>query len=348
MLADPLCCHPDQGQRMPIGQLQRREFIMLIGGAAVAWPLAARAQERMRRIGVMTALAEDDPENKARLAAFRQGLEKRGWSEGRNVRIDYRYAPADAQAQVLAKELVALQPDVICAVASTSVTAALQRESRTVPIVFAAIADPIGSGFIASLPRPGGNITGVMLYEASVTGKWLAMLKEIAPRLERAAFVTNPKTAPYYNYYLRAAESLAPSLGIKLVPSLVENVADIERTIEAFARTPNGGLLLPPDTNTNVHRDLIIALAARYSLPTVAWLRVFVAAGGLMSYGVDVVDVCRQVAAYVDRILRGDKPADLPVQASTKFETIVNLKTAKALGLTVPPGLLVAADEVIE
>jgi putative tryptophan/tyrosine transport system substrate-binding protein len=255
---------------MPIGQLQRREFITLIGGAAVAWPLAARAQERMRRIGVLTALAEDDPENKARLAAFRQGLEKRGWSEGRNVHIHYRYAPAGAQAQVLAKELVALQPDVICAVASTSVTAALQRESRTVPIVFAAVADPISSGFIASLPRPGGNITGVMLYEASVTGKWLAMLKEIAPRLERAAFVTNPKTAPYYNYYLRAAESLSPSLGIKLVPSLVENVADIERTIEAFARTPNGGLLLPPDTNTNVHRDLIIALAARYSLPTVA------------------------------------------------------------------------------
>jgi putative tryptophan/tyrosine transport system substrate-binding protein len=215
--------------------MRRREFITLLGGAAVTWPLAARAQERMRRVGVLMGLAEDDPENKARLAAFRQGLEKRGWSEGRNVHIDYRYAPAGAQAQVLAKELVALQPDVILS-STTPITAALQRESRTVPIVFAAAADPIGSGFIASLPRPGGNITGVMLYEASVSGKWLAMLKEIAPRLERAAFVTNPKTAPYYNYYLRAAESLAPSLGIKLVPSLVENVADIERTIEAFAR----------------------------------------------------------------------------------------------------------------
>jgi putative tryptophan/tyrosine transport system substrate-binding protein len=279
--------------------------------------------------------------------SFRQGLEKRGWSEGRNVRIDYRYAPAGAQAQMLAKELVASQPDVIFANTTPS-TAALQRESRTVPIVFAVVADPIGSGFIASLPRPGGNITGVMLYEASVTGKWLAMLKEIAPRLERAAFVINPKTAPYYNYYLRAAESLSPSLGIKLVPNLVENVADIERTIETFALTPNGGLLLPGDSFTVVHRGLIIALAARYSLPTVAWLREFVAEGGLMSYGADVVDMNRQVAAYVDRILRGDKPADLPVQAATKFETIVNLKTAKALGLTVPPGLLVAADEVIE
>jgi putative tryptophan/tyrosine transport system substrate-binding protein len=328
--------------------MRRREFITFIGGAAI-WPLRARAQqpERMRHIGVLMGLAEDDPETKARLAAFRQGLEKRGWSEGRNVRIDYRYAPAGAQAQVLAKELIAMQPDVIFA-NTTSITAALQRESRTVPIVSAPVADPIGSGFIASLPRPGGNITGVMLYEASVTGKWLAMLKEIAPRLERAAFVMNPKTAPYYNYYLRAAESLSPSLGIKVVPSLVENVADIERTIEAFARTPNGGLLLPPDTNTAIHRDLIIALAAQYSLPTVAWLRVFVADGGLMSYGADVVDIFRQAAAYVDRILRGDKPADLPVQAATKFETIVNLKTAKALGVTVPPGLLVAADEVIE
>jgi putative tryptophan/tyrosine transport system substrate-binding protein len=331
--------------------MRRREFIALFGGAAAAWPLAARAQqqERMRRIGVLTGLAEDDPENKARLAAFRQGLEKRGWSEGRNVSIDIRFTPDSSadRLQVLARELIALQPDVILA-QTTPIVAALQRETRTVPIVFAAVADPIGSGFIASLPRPGGNITGVMLFEASVTGKWLAMLKEIAPRLERAAFVMNPKTAPYYNYYLRAAESLSPSLGIKLVPSFVENVADIERTIEAFARTPNGGLLLPPDTNTNIHRDLIIALAARYSLPTVASLRAFVAEGGLMSYGADVVDLFRQAAAYVDRILRGDNPADLPVQAATKFETIVNFKTAKALGLTVPPGLLVAADEVIE
>jgi len=329
--------------------VNRRGFITLLGGAA-AWPLASRAQQadRIRRIAVLSPMAEDDPETKARLSAFRQGLEKRGWSEGRNVSIDIRFAPGSSadRAQVLAKELIALQPEVILA-QSTPVFAALQRETRTIPIVFSNIGDPIGSGFVASLPRPGGNITGLMLFEASVTGKWLAMLKEIAPRLERVALVTNPKTAPY-NYYLRAAESLSSSLGIKVVPDLVESIADIERTIEAFARTPNGGLLLPPDMNTSVHRDLIIALAAQYSLPAVYWERLFVAAGGLMSYGVDFVDMSRQAASYVDRILRGDKPADLPVQAATKFETTVNLKTAKALGLTVPPGLLVAADEVIE
>jgi putative tryptophan/tyrosine transport system substrate-binding protein len=331
--------------------VRRRAFIATLGGAVAAWPLAARTQqqERMRRIGLLIGLAEDDPETKARLAGFHQGLEKRGWSEGRNVSIDTRFTPdisAD-RLQVLARELITLQPDVILG-QTTPIVAALQRETRTIPIVFSNIADPVGSGFVASLPRPGGNITGLMLFEASVTGKWLAMLKEIAPRLERVALVTNPKTAPFYNFYLRAAVSLSPSLGIKLVPSLVENVADIQRTIEVFARTPNGGLLLPPDSATNIHRDLIIALAAQYSLPAVSFLRGFVAAGGLMSYGIDYVDLNRQAAGYVDRILRGDNAADLPVQAATKFETIVNLKTAKALGLTVPPGLLVAADEVLE
>jgi len=248
---------------------------------------------------------------------------------------------------VLAKELVALQPDVILA-HSTPVTAALQRESRTIPIVFAAVVDPIGSGFVASLPRPGGNITGVMNYEYSVTGKWLAMLKEIAPSLVRAAFVANPKTATYYDYYLRAGETLAPSLGIEPVPTFVENATDIERAIASFASARNGGLVVLPDVTTAVHRDLIIALAARHRVPAVYFARYFVAAGGLMSYGNDLVDVFRQAASYVDRILRGDKPADLPVQAATRFETVVNLKTAKTLGLTVPPGLLVAADEVIE
>jgi putative ABC transport system substrate-binding protein len=328
--------------------MRRRAFITLLGGAAVAWPLAARAQQdRMRRIGVLMGFAEDDPEAKARLAAFRQGLEKRGWSEGRNVRIDTRFAPAGALAQAVAKELVALQPDVILA-HSTPVTTALQRESRTIPIVFAVVADPIGSGFIASLPRPGGNITGVMQYEASVTGKWLAMLKEVAPGLVRAAFVANPKTATYHDYYVRAGEAVAPSLGIEAVPILIENVANIERAVESFAGAPNGGLVLLPDITTAVHRDLIIALAARHRLPAVYWDRSFVAAGGLMSYGNDLVDSFRQAAAYVDRILHGDQPADLPVQAATKFETVVNLRTAKTLGLTVPPGLLVAADEVIE
>jgi putative ABC transport system substrate-binding protein len=243
--------------------------------------------------------------------------------------------------------LVDLQPDVIFT-HSTPLVAALQRESLTIPIVFAAVADPVGSGLVASLPRPGGNITGVTQYEASVTGKWLAMLKEIAPSLLRAAFVANPKTATYYDYYLRAAEAVALSLAIDLVLSPVENAADIERAIESFASAPNGGLVVMPDITPLVHRNLIIALAARHRLPAVYYSREYVAAGGLMSYGNDLVASFRQAASYVDRILRGDKPADLPVQAATKFETVVNLKTAKALGLTVPPGLLVAADEVIE
>jgi len=331
--------------------MKRREFITLLGGAAAAWPLAARAQQsdQPRRIGVLTALAEDDPENQARLAGFRYGLERRGWSEGRNLRIDYRFAPAASpdQVQLFAKELVALRPDVIFT-HTTPVVTALQRETRAIPIVFTAIADPIGSGFIASLPHPGGNITGVMLYEPSVTGKWLSMLKEIAPQLARVAFVVNPATATFYNYYLRAAEPISRSLGIDLVPTLVANTAEIESAIEVFASVPNGGLVLPPDVTTTAHRDLIVALAARHHLPAVYAFRPFVTAGGLMSYGVDLTDMFRQAAPYVDRILRGDNPADLPVQAATKFETIVNLKTAKALGLTVSPGVLVAADEVIE
>jgi putative tryptophan/tyrosine transport system substrate-binding protein len=247
----------------------RREFITLLGGAAT-WPFAAHAQQgdRIRRIGVLMAFSEDDSEGQARLAAFRQGLEKRGWSEGRDVRIDARFAPAGTQAQVLAKELVALQPDVILA-HSTPVTAALQRESRTIPIVFAVVADPIGSGFIASLPRPGGNITGVAQYEASVTGKWLAMLKEVAPGLVRAALVANRKTATYYDYFLRAGEAVAPSLGIEPLPMLIENPADIERAIVSFAGAPNGGLVLLPDVTTVAHRDLFIALAARHRLPAV-------------------------------------------------------------------------------
>ena len=331
--------------------MNRRDFITLLGGAAASWPLAARAQQshQQRHIGVLTALAEDDPENQARLAGFRQALEKRGWSESRNVRIDYRFALGanPDQLRVFAKELVALHPDVIFA-QTTPVVAALQQETRAIPIVFAGIADPIGSGFIASLPHPGGNITGVMLYEPSVTGKWLSMLKEIAPQLVRSAFIVNPTTSTYYNIYLRAAEPLSRSLGIDLVPTLVANAAEIERAIEVFARAPNGGLVLPPDVTTTANRDLIVALAARHHLPAVYNIRPFVTAGGLMSYGVDFTDMFRLAASYVDRILRGDNPADLPVQAANRFETVVNLKTAKALGITVPPGLLVAADEVIE
>ncbi len=331
--------------------MRRRELIAVLGGAGIGWPLALRAQQRdrMRRIAVLMGLAEDDPEAKARLAAFRQGLEKRGWSEGRNLQIEYRFARASSvdQAQAVAQELVAEQPEAIFAFGTPLITA-LQQQTRTIPIVFAGVADPVGSGFIASLARPGGSITGVMQYEASVTGKWLAMLKEISPTIMRAAFVVNPQTAPFYKYYLRPAESLSQSLGIELVPTLVENAADIERAIEFFAVGSKAGLIVPPDISNVARRDLIIALAARHRLPAVYNNRVFVDAGGLMSYGVNFVDMCRQAAPYVDRILRGDKPADLPVQAATKFETILNLKTAKALGLNVPPSLLVAADEAIE
>jgi putative ABC transport system substrate-binding protein len=328
--------------------MRRRKFIGLVGGAAVGWPMLVRAQQarQMRRIGVLVGLAENDPEMKERLAGFRQGLEKLGWSEGDNVKIEYRFAPAGAQAQLLARELVALQPDVILT-QSTPATAAMKPETSTIPIVFAGVADPIGSGFIASLSRPSGNLTGLLQYEEGITGKWLAMLKEIAPNITRAAFLANPKTAAF-DYFLRSAKTLAPSLAIDLVSLPIENTTEIERSIEAFAREPNGGLFLPPDTTTVVHRDQIIELAARHRLPAVYALRIFVAAGGLMCYGTNFVELYRQAASYVDRILHGAKPAELPVQTPTKFEAVVNLKTAKALGLTVPPGLLVAADEVIE
>lgn len=329
--------------------MRRRDFLGFLGVSAAAGPLAARAQQadRVRRIGVLIGYAEDDPETKARLVAFRERLEKRGWTEGRNVHIETRFAGSDSSKyEPLAKELVATQPDVILA-HTTRVAAALQRESRVIPIVFVNVSDPIGSGFVASLARPGENFTGVLQYEASVVSKWLAMLKEIEPRLERVAFVANPKTTPY-DYFLRAAEAAAPALSIKVVSSPVATAANIEQTIESFARTPNGGLLLPPDGTTILHRDLLIALAARHKLPAVYAFDFFVAAGGLMSYGIDQDDNFRLAASYVDRILRGDKPADLPVQAPTKFETTVNLRAAKAIDLTIPPGLLVAADEVIE
>jgi putative ABC transport system substrate-binding protein len=301
----------------------------------------------VRRIGVLMGFLEDDPETKARLAGYRQELGRLGWSEGRNVRIDYRFAVGSPERfQALAKELVSLQPDLIFA-STTPVVAALQRQSRTIPIVFVNVSDPIGSGLVASLARPGGNLTGLLLYEEGITGKWLAMLKEIAPQLSRAALIANPKSTPF-DYFVRAAEARASSLAVKLVPSPAENASDIERVIESFAREPNGGLVLLPNSESVLHRDLVIALAARHRLPAVYPYRFFVAAGGLMSYDTDLVDQYRQAASYVDRILRGAKPADLPVQAPTKYETVLNLKTARALGLTVPPALLVAADEVIE
>jgi putative ABC transport system substrate-binding protein len=330
--------------------MKRREFITLLGAGAAVWPLPALAQQsnKVPRIAVMIALPEGDPELKKWLAAFRQALEQRGWSEGRNVHLDYRFAPAGGRAQEFAKELLALQPDVILAF-STPVTIAFQQVTRTIPIVFIGIADAVGQGFVPSMAHPGGNLTGLTMYEASVTGKWLEMLKEMEPQLARAAFVINPKTAPYYNFYLRGAEAAAPPLGIKPAFTPIENnPTDIERVIAAFASVPKGGLVVLPDSTTNARSDLIISLAAQHHLPAVYTNEFFVRGGGLMSYGVDWVNEFGQAAYYVDRILRGAKPTDLPVQAATKFVTALNVRTAKALGLAVPPGLLVAADWVIE
>jgi putative ABC transport system substrate-binding protein len=328
--------------------VKRREFITLLGGAAVFWPLAARAQQpdRMRRIGVLEGQA-DGPLTRARHAVFQETLERLGWTQDGNVRIDYRFAGGSVQlAQAFAKELIVLRPDVTFAT-STLAASALRRESRVIPIVFLGVSDPIGEGFIASLARPGANMTGILNFEARIAGKWLAMLKEIEPRLARAAFLANPKTTPY-DYFLQAAKEAASSLTIELVPTPIADAVDIERVIVSFARAPNGGLVLPPDITTLVHRDLVIALAARHRLPATYPFRYVVAAGGLMSYGPDLSAVFRQASSYVDRILRGDKPAEFPVQAPVKYETVLNLKTATALGLTVPDTLLVAADEVIE
>jgi putative tryptophan/tyrosine transport system substrate-binding protein len=328
--------------------MRRREFIALLGGAA-AWPLAARAQqgERMRRVGVLVASAENESDIQARLAGFQQGIEKLGWSEGRNLRIDIRFAAGRADRYpALARELIALQPDVILAQSGT-IASVFQRETRTIPIVFTSVSDPIGAGLVTSLARPDGNLTGVLQYEAGIAGKWLSMLKEIAPRLERVALVGNPRTTAF-EYFERAAAAAAPALAIALVPLRVETVPDMERAITDFARTQNGALLLPPDATTIIHRDRIIALAGRHRLPAVYALRVFVSAGGLMSYGTDQVEQFRRAASYVDRILRGAKPADLPVQAPTTYQTTLNLKAAKALDLEVPASLLVRADEVIE
>jgi putative ABC transport system substrate-binding protein len=309
----------------------------------------AQHGERKRRIGVLWQYAADNPINEPAFTAFRHALEQLGWSEDRNVDIDYRFAGGSSDRFLpLAQELIASQPDVILTT-GTPITATLQRETRAIPIVFLSVSDPIGAGFVASLARPGGNITGVLYYEAGVIGKWLAMLKEIAPRVTRAALVGNPKTTPFH-YFQRAAEAAASSLAIELVPATIENSeADIERVIKSFAAT-NSGLVVLPDTTTSIRRDLIIALAARNHLPAVYPERRFILSGGLLAYTIHdgVREPIRTAATYIDRILRGAKPADLPVQAPTKYETILNLKTAKSLGIEVPSSLLVRADEVIE
>jgi putative ABC transport system substrate-binding protein len=298
--------------------MRRREFITLLGGAA-AWPLAARAQREdpIRHVAVLLASQENDPDLRARLAGLRSGLERLGWFEGRNIRISYRFAEGRPDRfQPLAKELVAEHPELIVA-QTPPVVAAVRRETSAIPIVFVDVADPFGPGFIASLAPPGGNVTGLVTIEASIAGKWLAMLKEIAPDLAHVVLLGNPKTTSF-DYFQRSAEALAPSLAIELVPGRIETEGDIERTMESLARVPHGGLVLPPDSTT------------------------------IMSYSIDFVYEYRLAASYVDRILRGALPAGMPVQAPTKFETVLNLKTAKALGFAVPPGLLVAADEVIE
>jgi putative ABC transport system substrate-binding protein len=330
--------------------MQRREFITLLGGAVVAWPFEVRAQQtdRMRRIGVLMSLAADDPQGPSLITAFAQGLQALGWTAGSNVRIEYRWGANNTDLfRKYAAELVALSPDVILATAG-SIVGALQQASRTVPIVFVTTIDPVGSGFVASLARPGGNATGFTAYEFSISGKWLELLKEIAPHVTRVAVIRDP-SVPAGSGGFAAIQTVAPSFGVELTAVGVHDANEIEHGITAFARGSNGGLIIVgPTSSLALHRDLIATLAAQNRLPAVYAGRLFVTAGGLISYGPDPVDQYRRAATYVDRILKGEKPADLPVQAPTKYELVINLKTAKALGLEVPPTLLARADEVIE
>jgi len=329
--------------------MKRRAFITLLGGAA-AWPRVARAQlsSGMRRIGVLTAATPaDDPDGQARLAAFLQVLQQLGWTDGRNLRIDYRWGLGDANnIRRYAAELAALAPDVILSVGTASMGPLLQA-TRTVPIVFVSVADPVGAGFVDSLARPGGNATGFIQFEYSLSGKWLELLKQIAPGVTRAAVFRDPAITSGIGQFA-VIQSVAPSLGGEVSPISVRDAGETERTVAAFARSPNGGLIVTSGAGSVLHRELIIALAARYKLPAVYYRRYFVTSGGLISYGFDLVDQYRHAAGYVDRILKGEKPADLPVQAPTRYELVINLTTAKALGLDVPATVLARADEVIE
>jgi putative ABC transport system substrate-binding protein len=331
--------------------MKRREVIKLIGGAAASWPLAVHAQQNdeIRRIGVVVNVAADDPEAQTSIAAFKQAMQQLGWSEGRNLQIDFRGAAGDPERmQAFAKEIVALQPHVILT-RSTPVTAALLKQTRTIPIVFTAVSDPVGEHFVESLARPGGNATGFTNVESSLTGKWLELLKEVAPGIKRVAFIFNPKLAPGGgSYYTRLIEASAPTFAVTPTVAPVHDAAAIERAIGEFAREPNGGLVVLPDATTLVHRKLVIALADRHRVPAIYAFRIIVMDGGLISYGIDVVDQWRQAAAYVDRILKGAKPAELPVQLPTKFAMDINLKTAKRLGLNVPLLMQQRADEVVE
>jgi putative ABC transport system substrate-binding protein len=332
--------------------MRRREFITLLGSIAAASPLVARAQQPERTprgIGVLMGNAESDSDARTWYAAFREGLQKLGWTEGRNAKIDTRWAtPGDAESLLrLAKELVALQPDVLVS-SATPQTSALLQQTRTIPIVFVIVADPIGSGFVASFARPGGNVTGFIFTEPTMAGKWVELLKEIAPRVARIAMVFNPATAPYAEYWLNPFKAAAASFAVEAIAAPVRDRSELETVIAAQAREPNGGLIAMPDVFTDAHRVEITSLAARYRLPAVYPFRFFSEVGGLLSYGVDRTDNWRRAATYVDRILKGDKPSELPVQAPVKFELVINLKTAKTLGLDVPPLLEQRADEVIE
>jgi putative tryptophan/tyrosine transport system substrate-binding protein len=329
--------------------VKRREFITLLGGAAAAWPVVVRAQQadRVRRIGALMYLAADDPESPARVAAFARGLQELGWIEGRNIQIEYRWGGGDMdRVRRFAAELVALAPDVIL-VSSGSALAALQNATRTVPIVFVNVTDPVGAGYVASLSRPGANTTGFTLFEYGTSGKWLELLKQIAPAMTRAAVIRDPSITSGTAQFA-AIQAVAPSIGVELTPVDARDAGGIERTIAGFARGSNCGLIVTASPSAFRRRELIIALAARHRLPAVYPIRASVASGGLISYGTDEIDQQYRAAGYVDRILKGEKPADLPVQAPTKYELVINLKTAKALGLTVPDSLLAGADEVIE
>jgi ABC-type uncharacterized transport system substrate-binding protein len=330
--------------------MRRREFITLIGGAAAAWPISAQAQqaEQMRRIGVLMNTGADEPESQARLAAFMQGLQELGWAVGRNLRIDYRWSPGDlARLRKDGAELVALRPEVILAGVGAT-TMALQQATRTIPIVMAQGIDPVGNGYVDSLARPGGNTTGFIQFEYSLAGKWMELLKEVAPKTTRVGVLREPGVPAAAIGQWTMIQGVAQSLGAELKPIELRDANEIESAVSAFARSPNAGLIVVVSAASLTHRDLIITLAARHRLPTVYAYRVFVTHGGLVTYSLDVASQYRRAAGYVDRILKGENPADLPVQSPTKYELVINLKTAKALGLDVPPSLLARADEVIE
>jgi putative tryptophan/tyrosine transport system substrate-binding protein len=327
--------------------VRRREFITLVGGAAAVWPLAARAQQTIRRVGMLLPAAADDTEFQTRVGAFLEGLQQSGWTIGKNVQIDSRWATTNAvEIRRHAAELAALAPDVILT-SSSPALAALQQATRTAPIVFVNVIDPVGSGFVDSLARPGGNTTGFLLFEYSLSGKWLELLKQIAPNVTRAA-VFRDSGNPSGNAQFGAIQAVAPSLGIEVSPINMRDASEIERAVAAFPRSANGGLIITGSAAATLHRDLIIELAARSRVPAVYYARYFVVAGGLISYGPDFADQFRRAAGYVDRILKGERPADLPVQAPTKYGLVVNLKTAKTLGLEIPSSVLARADEVIE